>query len=265
MTTVDRIFRTDETVHVICPITKIWTKSIIRGIISAWSVKIDFVGWIGPESKGIEIIVPENETQENWPVRKPIEKPTVSSKLSRSQSLLLKCTQSQLGYHPEKRQVNDIVHFVKNNFAPDIPTRVERESVHQNEPMTGWVCVNDPFLRQLTVKSDNGPFPMTTVTYEELRPAPCKKEAADPVAIENTIEEAFPSEIPPPKKKQKVTAPSVEKPWLETLTKVIEDRTDNASLTVAPCKNGIISTECIVMQWGEKFGVEKLCFHPDKV
>ena len=202
MTTVDRIFRTDETVHVICPITKIWTKSIIRGIISAWSVKIDFVGWIGPESKGIEIIVPENETQENWPVRKPIEKPTVSS-LKRAQSLLLKCTQSQLGYHPEKRQVNDIVHFVKNNFAPDLPTHVERESVHQNEPMTGWVCVNDPFLCQLTVKIDNDPFPMTTVTYEELRPAPCKKKAAEPVGFENTIEEAFPSEIPPPKKNRK--------------------------------------------------------------
>ena len=140
MTTVDRIFQTGETVHAIFPITKIWTRSIIRGLLSSWSVKIDFFGWIGPESKGIEIIVPENETQENWPVRKLIEKPILSS-LKRSKSLALKCTQSQLGYHPEKRQVNDLAHFVKNKFAPDLPTHVERESVHLNETMAGWVCM----------------------------------------------------------------------------------------------------------------------------
>ena len=57
------------------------------------------------------------------------------------------------------------------------------------------------------MKIDNDPFApgddMTTVTYEELRPAPCKNEAPEPEGLENTIEGDLPSEIPPPKKNRK--------------------------------------------------------------
>ena len=72
MTTPFDVFKVNEKVHVLCPVTKIWEESQITSFESSWKVKIDFLNWRG-KYKNQTLEVPSNQLPEQWEIRKPIQ------------------------------------------------------------------------------------------------------------------------------------------------------------------------------------------------
>lgn len=175
MPTVSDVFKCNNFYQAICPKTKIWMLCQIVGIESDWTVRVHFVNWPGKKNF-IRMTIPEHQDQEQWCIRKPVQK-VHQSKLKRRDLINDPSHPTNVKYKVELVQYLDTVHFVDEPSSADLTSSQERKHM-KTKVLKGWVCLNDPFHQSLKVwtecdvdninEPDTASLPLS-VKYSQLR------------------------------------------------------------------------------------------------